>query len=285
MPRLKLRGGSITKAMLLAFAALAIGSIFATTQNSQASSKVAPNNTAPPTISGTTQAGSTLTATNGTFSGTTPLTYSYVWSRCDATGGSCSTISGATNNTFALQQVDVGNTLRVKVTATNSDGSDNATSVPTAVVTAAPATTTTTTTTTTPTTAGCPSGSGTIAIADLSSPAHLSIGQQTITPGVVTPSTSSLQAHFRVTACGGRPVQGALVYATAVPFNQYSVPPEGTTAADGTVTLSMNQGAGFPASRQQELLVMFVRARKSGEDLDGGVSARVLVSFPVSLKK
>ena len=82
----KLRGGRFAKAALLALAALAIGSVFATAQNGQASSKVAPNNTAPPTISGTTQSGSTLTASTGTFTGTTPLTYTYVWSRCDASG-------------------------------------------------------------------------------------------------------------------------------------------------------------------------------------------------------
>ncbi len=76
--------------------------------------------------------------------------------------------------------------------------------------------------------------------------------------------------HFRVTACGGRPVQGALVYATAVPFNQYSIAPEATTASDGTVLLTMNQKAGFPAARRQQLLVVFVRARKQGEDLNGG---------------
>src|ERR1700722_9295366 len=67
----KLRGGRLAKAVLLALAALAIGSVFATVQNGQASSKAAPNNTAPPTITGTAQSGSTLTASNGTFSGTT----------------------------------------------------------------------------------------------------------------------------------------------------------------------------------------------------------------------
>jgi hypothetical protein len=274
----KLRGGRLQRTLLLAFAALAIGSIFATTQNGQASSKVAPNNTAPPVITGTTQSGSTLTSSNGTFTGTAPLAYTYLWSRCDATGASCSTISGATSSTFALQQVDVGTTLRVAVTATNSDGSDHATSVPTAVVTApavAP----------TPPATGCPSGTGAIAIADLSSPAHLAIDQQTVTPGIVTPSSTTIQMHYRVTACGGRPVQGALVYATAVPFNQYTIPPEGTTGADGTVNLPATQLSGFPAARQQQLLVVFVRARKAGDDIDGGVSARLLVSFPVSLKK
>jgi hypothetical protein len=262
-------------ALLLGLGAVAIGAVFGTARNGQAASTVVPSNTTPPTISGTPQQGSTFTTTDGTWSGTTPLAFTYAWSRCDANGGSCSTVGGATAKTFDLKQVDVGTTLRVTVTAMNSDGSAQSTSVPTAVVTATAA----------PAATGCPSGTGTIAIADLTPPARLSIDQQTVTPGVVTPSATAIQTHFRVTACGGRPVQGALVYATAVPFNQYSIPPEGTTGADGTVVLPMTQLRGFPAARQQQLLVVFVRARKSGEDLEGGVSARLLVSFPVSLKK
>jgi hypothetical protein len=234
----------------------------------------APSNTAVPTISGTLSEGSTLTAANGTWDGATPLTYTYVWSRCDDKGNGCATISGASSNTYVLQHADSGNTVRVTVTAKNSAGSNDATSVPTSVIgTPAPAPT------------GCPSGTGGIQVADLSSPARLLIDHQTITPGVVTPSAKTVQVHARVTACGGRPVQGALVYVTAVPYNQYSVPPEGTTAADGTVTLTMNQLTGFPAARQQQLLVLFFRARKPGDPILAGISTRRLVSFPVSLKK
>jgi len=120
-------------AVLIAAAALAIGSVFGVPGNGQAASEAAPANTASPTISGTAQAGVTLTAGNGTWSGT-PTSYSYTWSRCDQNGSSCSTISGATAQTYQLQQADVGSTLRATVTATNADGPGQATSAPTSVI-------------------------------------------------------------------------------------------------------------------------------------------------------
>ena len=269
-----LRRRRLPTAVLIAASALAIGSVFGVARDGQAATAAAPANTTPPTVSGTTQAGSTLTTDNGTWSGA-PTSYTYTWSRCDQNGSSCSTVSGATAQTYQLKQVDVGTTLRVTVTATNAAGSAQATSAPTAVATAVPA----------PASNGCPSGNGTVQVADLSSPARLAIDQQTLTPGVVTPSATTIQTHFRVTACSGRPVQGALVYATAVPYNQYTVPPEGTTGADGTVNLTMTQRSGFPATRNQQLLVVFARARKPSDPLTGGISTRLLVSFPVSLTR
>ena len=262
-------------ALLIAALALAIGAVFGAAQTGQAAAKDKPSNTAPPTISGTPQSGSQLSATNGTWAGTTPLTYKYRWSRCDTTGGSCSDISGATAQTYDLKQVDVGTTLRVDVTATNSDGSASSTSTPTAPITA-PAT---------PAPTGCPSGTGVINVSDLTLPAQLTIGGQSIAPGVIGRSSQQINVTVHVSACGGRPVQGALVYATAVPFNQYSVPAQTATAADGSVTLAMSQQSGFPSARRQELLAMFVRASKPGDPALGGVSARRLISFPVDLSR
>ena len=96
-----------------------------------------PTLSAPPTISGTTTVGQTLSASTGTWSGSTPMTDAYSWSRCNSTGGSCSPISGATSASYPLASADAGTTIRVGVTATNGAGSATATSSATGVVVAA----------------------------------------------------------------------------------------------------------------------------------------------------
>jgi hypothetical protein len=102
-----------------------------------ASSGTSPANTSPPTISGTAQEGQTLTADPGTWTGTQPISYTYQWRRCDTTGGACIDLAGATATSYVLSSADVGFTLRVAVTATNSVGASTAASAPTATVTAA----------------------------------------------------------------------------------------------------------------------------------------------------
>ena len=235
--------------------------------------QAAPVNQSPPAVSGTPEEGKTLTTSNGNWTGNAPITYSYSWRRCDEDGGSCSQIGGATDRTYVLRKVDVGNTIRARVTARNNDGSTPATSVPTAVIRVAPA----------PAPTGC-NGNAPIPIANVSLPERLLIDGQSITPSVVGRGTTTVSVRFRVT-CKGKPVQGALLYAEAVPFNQFSSPAEQPTGADGFATLTMNRAAGYPATNSQQLLVVFARARKAGEDLLGGVSTRRLVSFPVDLRR
>lgn len=98
----------------------------------------APQNTALPTITGTTKVGSTLTAADGTWSGTPAPTFTRQWERCDSAGASCSDIAGATSTTYGLVQADHGSTIRVRVTATNTAGTASAESAQTAAIQYAP---------------------------------------------------------------------------------------------------------------------------------------------------
>ncbi len=253
---------------------LLLAAIAAFAGKGTAAAQAAPRNVTPPTISGTPQEGQTLTASTGTWTGTAPITYTYQWLRCGRNGGSCSEISGAIGRTYVLKRVDVGTTLRVRVTARNPDGSTRATSVPTAVVRRAPQA---------PPTTGC-AANAPLQVGNISAPERLEVNQGDISPGIVRRSTQTITVRFRVT-CRGKAVQGALVYATAVPFNQFTVPAEQPTGADGVGQLSMTQLSGFPAAARQQLLVIFARARKPGENALGGTSTRRLVSFPVDLRR
>lgn len=91
-----------------------------------------------PTITGAAQDGQTLTAVPGTWTGSTPITYSYQWVECDGTGSACTPLSGATGTAYTLTGSDVGHELELTVTASNATlsggGSNSADSAPTSAV-------------------------------------------------------------------------------------------------------------------------------------------------------
>jgi hypothetical protein len=89
--------------------------------------------TAPPVVSGSPTVGSTLSSTQGSFSGN-QTSFAYRWFDCNVAGAACSNIAGATSTTYHVAGSDVGHTLVVVVTATNAGGSGFASSKPTAVV-------------------------------------------------------------------------------------------------------------------------------------------------------
>jgi hypothetical protein len=98
---------------------------------------IPPTVTSPPTVSGRAQAGQTLTASRGIWSGTQPIAYVYRWERCDLSGVDCSPIAGANSSAYAASTADVGTTIRAVVTATNRAGSVSAFSAATPAVQAA----------------------------------------------------------------------------------------------------------------------------------------------------
>lgn len=95
-----------------------------------------PTSTEDPGVSGGSVSGGTLTADEGSWSdnGET-ATYSYQWQRCDSAGASCEDIAGATESTYTTTCEDVDHTVRVVVTAANSEGSTSSTSGTTSSVT------------------------------------------------------------------------------------------------------------------------------------------------------
>jgi hypothetical protein len=240
-------------------------------------SAATPSSSSPPTVSGTPQEGKTVTGERGSWTHN-PTGFDYAWLRCDRTGGSCAAISGARNRTYTLVSADVGNTLRFRVTARNSEGATADTSVPTAVIQKAAAPTPP------PPTNGCPSGNPK-QVSAMSLPTKLIIDRFQASPSVLTRSTQSVQLRVHVTStspCGGD-VQGALVYGTATPFNQFTIV-EQPTDSSGWATLTFSRLTNFPVNGKQGILAMFLRARKAGENVLGGVTAYRLVSVRVSLR-
>ena len=82
----------------------------------------APTSSDTPLIVGTLEVGGVLTASVGTFTGDAPIATKQQWQRCNAIGGACKDITGATKQIYHPTSSDVGSTLRLVVTATNLYG-------------------------------------------------------------------------------------------------------------------------------------------------------------------
>ncbi len=258
------------------------------TDTSNATSKITgqgigPTNTGLPNVTGNAAVGQALTADQGTWASRYLANFSNDWLRCDGAGNNCQPI-GASGTTYVVADGDKGLTLRARVTATNPAGTTVVQSTPTAVVPGAPpgslppppplpAG---------PAGAGCPAGH-TAPVASVTDPARLMIDRQILAPTVIPRhSGQEVVVRYRVTDTCGQAVVGALVYATAVPFGQLSTPAEAATGANGFVSLTFQTLAGFPLSRNQRSVAVFVRARKPGENLLAGISARRLFAIPVA---
>ena len=220
----------------------------------------APKNTSAPIISGTQKEGSILTVDKGGWNGSNPITFAYQWQRCDASGGNCANIAGATGTSYTLASADVANVLRVNVAATNSKGSTGATSGETGVI--APAAV----------------GSHAISVTQVSLPNRLIIDGVKFAPTVLT-SRAPVAARFHVSDTRGFSISGALVYALGLPYGWTRNAPEGTTDSTGWATIPINPTANMPI--RSGALVIFVRARKPLDNLLAGVSTRRLVQVSI----
>ena len=218
---------------------------------------VLPANTAAPSISGTPVVGATLTAAEGSWTGAP--SFAFIWLQCDQAGGNCGD-TNARGRTYGVRSDDLGRTIRVQVRATNPKGSTTASSTQTAVVKAA-------------------SGGGAgpaVPVSGISLPDRLVISGFSASPSAFHNRQDPLTLRVRVTDTRGRLVSGALVYVNAVPFGRVDVGPETTTDSSGIARVVARPTADMPLQKGYAVQ-FFLRARKAGEDLLGGISTRRLV--------
>ncbi len=257
-------------AAVLALSALAVA-VFAAMGSASSvtasQAQYAPVNTVAPTISGTPVEGQILTANKGVW-GTTPSTYSYQWQRCDTSGNACAVINTTAAETYRLLPADVGKTVRVRVTAKNSDGEAAVTSGQTPVIKSAG-----------PVGAiKLPNGETSVPVTSVSLAAgqRLVVADVKFNPNPVRVfSKSPFTIRVKIKDSRGYVVRGALVFVRSTP-EVSSTPPEQLTQQDGWVTLTTVPQVDFPTNPAYNVQ-FFVRARKNGEDVLGGVSARSLV--------
>jgi len=271
------RWAAIGAAFGAGVAAVVVSALAAFAGTGAAASQAKPVNTKPPTISGTPEEGQTLHGDKGEWNNN-PTDFNWFWLRCNKNGGGCAQVgSAAGQHDYLLGSADVGNTIRLRIRAKNADGTTDATSVPTAVIKKGKAPP--------PASNGCPPTGNPDQVASITGPANLIIDGFTPSPSIIGKSTTTWTLKVHVTSSCGDSVQGALVYGTATPFNQWAIPPEQPTGADGTATLTFQRQSGYPVSNHQELIAMFLRARKPGENVLNGITGYRLVSVPVDLNR
>jgi hypothetical protein len=237
------------------------GSTKATSNPTGVVTSARPTNTKEPSITGTATVGGTLQANRGEWAGEQPITYSYIWLRCDAQGDNCSEIPGANDTQYTVKSADNGHTLRVRVTGRNDRGSTSAISNPTSAVgggTPPP-----------PPTGGIPVGS-LQAAGD-----RLIISQVRFSPNPVRSRTAPITVRVQITARGGRAVNGARVFMRATPrvvTGQTQV-----TGGDGYATLTLVPNGQFPQPRNGFNVQFFVKAYRAGDPPLGGIAGYRLV--------
>jgi hypothetical protein len=222
----------------------------------------APVATRLPSLTGTAQQGATLSVDRGDWSGTQPIHFDFSWQRCDRTGNSCSTsIVHSHVKAYTLTAGDVGHEMRIEVTARNTHGSTSVFSNPTGVVgaQAPPATS--------------------IAVARVSLPDRLVIDKVGFSPNPIASRTAPVTARFHVSDTKGLSVQGALVYVIGLPYGWTYGAPEQPTDGTGWATITLQPTRNMPLRPGD--LVLFVRARKPGDNLLAGVSTRRLVQVAI----
>jgi hypothetical protein len=215
--------------------------------------------------------GSTTTADPGNWRGRQPITFSYVWLRCNGQGGECASL-GTTSRTYRLTTADVGHRMRFNVTARNAIGARTELSGESPVVAE-------------PLPAGAvrlPTGEVSIPATSVPRDHRLIVSEVRFSPRTVTNRNQTIVVSIRVRDTRNFVVRDAFVFIRSTP----KVTTGGDrrlTTADGWLSYELVPEADFPA-RARTAVQFFVKAYRTGDPSLSGVYGSRLVQLPVRLR-
>jgi hypothetical protein len=230
-----------------------------------------PRNQRRPTISGSLAVNETVRASTGTWTGTQPITFTFQWLRCDRGGGNCVTQPGFTDDVYTIREGDIDHTLRVRVNASNSAGSDSALSARTGVVQgpALPAGA-----------VRLPNGEISIPVTSVPSNHRLVVDRADFSPNPVRTRKGLITIRVKVKETRGYVVRDALVFIRSTPVVT-ATPAAQRTGQDGWVQYAVQPERDFPL-RDGYNVQFFVKAYRAGDPTLAGISGTRLVQVRTS---
>jgi hypothetical protein len=259
---------SLKTSLALAVAAAVSAGVVAGAGSASREQATPPHPIAPPTITGLI-VGQKLTAQPGRWSGTGPFQYLYQWIRSD--GGDGTPIKGATGQTYVVSPDDLGHKLFVQVKAVNTVGHAWGNSTWTSAATGA----------TVADAVKLADGRTSVLVNHVTLPDRLVVTTTGFTPLRLSASGSVL-ARVTVVDRLQRPVRGALVAVTALPFGSLAQPVETPTDANGVATIALKGRPQVLKHVPGGAIALSVRARKPGDDVLTGVTGQRLVELRIS---
>jgi hypothetical protein len=223
---------------------------------------LAPSPAAAPEITGVAMVDEVLTATKGRWSATGALALNLEWLRCDADGENCVGL-GITGETYTAGVVDVGKTLRVRVTAANPYGARVALSAPTAVVSELKPT----------------SAKPSIEAAKVTAPHKLTLQVTRVTPQRLSRRTP-IELDVIVRDTRGFLVSGAVVSAVALPAAGFARVEATESAADGAAGLTIKPTVKLRL-RKRGVVTLVITARRATDRVVSPRSSSVKLTIPI----
>ena len=206
---------------------------------------LAPAATATPQVSGLAMVEETLTATHASWTGTSPLSTSLRWERCEADGSGCVDL-GLSGTTYTVIGVDVGKRLRVVSAASNLAGYAAVASAPTEVVVELK-----------------PHAGRTSLAADKVGAPHKLVLEKAVAAPTRVRRGATIWVRVRVLDSRGFTIEGAVVSVVALPKAAVAVSEPVATDAKGDATLMLAVSPKLKPAKTKSISIVVTARRPS----------------------